>query len=529
MRPPFLNLPTPAPAQAPPFVALNRRLEAVLAELRSAQWPWILGASGGIDSSAAMLLLARAEVPCLVVHVQHHLRADAHRDQAIVQRQCALLGLPCYVVHLQPPSPEEAENLSARSRRLRYDALTTIAQQTKSQLLTAHHTEDLLETFLLRVQRGTGLAQAFGLQETMSWRGQSIHRPLLTLWKADLRALVDAAELPWIEDSSNNSDAYARNALRQAIAPLVAHLGGEPRFAETLATIAQEATQLREAAQALPQLATLFESPPAGVGSSTGGWWLERGRLRERFADVAALQQSLYQWCRDEGFSVRREILADVSAWTWRGETAQRDARGLQFQCGPLGLSITPTAPQSKKQTKQPPPTVDFMPLSSRVWTTVGTLRLRVDLETNVDSAPVVFARPLQAGDRFPSPHSSRLVGVRKRLARDGVSAELRAQAVVLALMAPATPKSLERSGSSDQRESPQPSTVSTRGNPPCSASIATLTSPNAKSSPHADEPRADAYRVVGVVYASGQRVALVGEQGEKLHVVSDGAKPSND
>lgn len=515
MRPPFLHLPTPKRSSKPPFVALNRRVEAALAQLRAAERPWVLAASGGVDSSAAMLLLARAQTPCLVVHVQHHLRADAHRDQEVVQRQAEALGLPCYVVHLPRPPKGDTENRSARSRRLRYDALATIAQQAKGQLLTAHHTEDLLETFLLRVQRGTGLAQAFGLQATMTWRDQTIHRPLLAFWKSELRQLVEAAEFPWIEDSSNRSYVYARNALRQALAPLVTHLDGDPRFAQTLVALAHEATQLREEMKQLPSLHTLFEPPPSTVAASSGGKWLARAQMHEHFHNAYALRQSLYQWCRTEGYSVPRDVLTDVSTWSWNGQRAARDAQGLHFQCEAEGLYIS-----ANDAPPRPRPEPDFVPLSSD-WTSIGALRLRID---GPQSGTTLFARPLLPGDRFPSPHSGRLVGVRKRLVRDGISAELRAQAVVLAFAAPSAPKSLECNASSDQKGATHPSPTETCAQAPHADVIAghahTLSGNHPPHGPH---------RIVGVVYAGGQRVELTNAQGVQMRVVSDGSKPSDD
>lgn len=547
-RPPFVALPAPAPAAAPLFLPLNRRVETVLHTLRSGARPWILAASGGIDSSAAMLLMARAGVPCLVVHIQHHLRVDAHRDQHVVQTQARLLGLPCHVVHLPRTTIDDRENTAARARRLRYDALTQIAAQLQADVITAHHSEDLLETFLQRVQRGSGLAQVFGLQPTMQWNGVDVHRPLLSLWKHELRSLLAAASFPWIEDSSNASDAYARNQLRQQLAPLVQYLGTSDRFSETLAALAHEAGQLAAQQHALPSLETLFSAPPAHQPPTPDAvsYWLDRTHTLAAFDEGAsAFQDALYRWCRQQNLPTRRDVLQRVAHAVWNGDSLTRDARGLRFHSTPAGLKITRTAAQSSEETPcQPtrssvpayahsddeptraPALVRLLPNEA---VQVGDHRLELVASP---ASLAVFARPLADGDRFLSPHSEREVGVRKRLTRDGVARIQRDRAVVVLIGPNFSAKTLAKDEVAVESESPSEAVAFTRAE-------AKGTAPEFGYATSSDRPHVSDFtractwtgttRIVGVVHGPNQRLDILTEDGEALIILSHGAKPSDD
>lgn len=425
----FSSLPAAAAARTPVYIEASAAIRPVVRALRKRERPVVLGASGGIDSTAAMLLLAHAGVPTLVVHVHHHLRDDADKDQQCVQSQAQSLGFPAFTVHLPPPKKHEKENISARSRRLRYDALTQCAQHLNADVFTAHHADDLLETFIMRVARGAGLPRVFGLRHQMRWNDVAVIRPLLSVWKADLRAVVDSADFPWIEDSSNDSSTYARNHLRKQMRTLVQGLQASPRFAQTLAQLAEDAASLERDNATVPALEDHVSTPPDYLLQRTSlnqqSLWIDRLlAMRTWSHDAKAFGDALHHWCSTHEIMPRRDVITQVSRALWEGTPHIRDLRGLRLTVMPQGLILTRDA--SKSDTVDTPTPVR---LRADRWTQVGAHRLRLE-EAQEDD--VLWARPWMQGDRFTSPHSDRQVGVRKRLARDGVPVEDRDRAIVI-------------------------------------------------------------------------------------------------
>lgn len=420
----------PKIAQHPLRCRYTSSMMRILQAIQLLDRPVILGASGGVDSTAMMLLLADAQIPTLLVHVHHHLRQDADNDAAVVAQQAKSLGLPLHTVHLTPPPDDGHENIAQRSRQLRYDALTSFARTHDAIVITAHHANDLLETFLMRTSRGVGLPRAFGLQADHLWNGVRVHRPLLGVWKDDLYALVQKASFPWIEDTSNASDAYARNRLRHAMTPLTTLLQQEPRFAETLAHLAQEAALMQQSEQDVPPLSSCVQRLPTRWHAGANDAWVPRRAAMQHYQyDRARFQQALYAWCGDHAIMPRRDVLRAVATALWDGIRFQRDMRGLALCVHPDGMWLRPGGmhrpgvPQVLSLSSPP------VLLTRGQWCQVGAHDLL--LRTAPDGLRV-YARPLRAGDRFPSPHSGRMMGVRKRLTKDGVPSELREQAVVV-------------------------------------------------------------------------------------------------
>lgn len=423
---------SPSVARHPLRLTLRPQFEPILRTLRTHPRPFILGASGGIDSSAAMLLLAHAQCPVLVIHVHHHLREDADNDAQIVQKQAALLGLPMRVVHLPAPSDTETENLSARSRRLRYDALTEFADTFHADVVTAHHADDVFETLTMRILRGAHLQHVFGPKHTLLWNGRRVLRPLLSVWKKDLRDLVIAADFPWIEDSSNASDTYLRNRLRRRMGPLIDTLSQQPKGAQTLAHLVKESQTLSASDTEIPPLAAQLGRAPsdllARTRSPAHSLWIARiDAMRVYDYDAKVFRNALYQWCIAQRITPRRDVLTQIAQALWEGTSMQRDLRGMQLQVHAQGLLLRP-APTTASALEVPSlPT--HVPLHPNAWTDVGSFRLRI--QENAGNFEV-WARPWQHGDQMISPHSGRMVGVRKRLARDGVPQAQRDQAVVV-------------------------------------------------------------------------------------------------
>jgi tRNA(Ile)-lysidine synthase len=209
----------------------------------------VLALSGGADSVLLLhVLAASAEQPVVTaVHVDHGLRGDASRGDAHwCGRLCARLGVPFErrrLAGLDPCAP----GLEARAREARYAALFDVARRLGCRtILTGHHADDALETVLLRWVRGADLGGLPSLRPTLELApspgrpspgarspGQRLApshplrvvRPLSSMRREEVRALLASAGLSWREDQSNADERFLRNRVRRLVPRLVA-LGG---------------------------------------------------------------------------------------------------------------------------------------------------------------------------------------------------------------------------------------------------------------------------------------------------------------
>jgi tRNA(Ile)-lysidine synthase len=172
-----------------------------------------LAVSGGADSMA-MLDAAVAVWPgqVEVATVDHGLRVEAAREAAMVAAWCARHGAP--YVTLRPAEPI-AGNLMAQARKVRYRLLEDWqSARALGWLLTAHQADDRIETLIMRLNRGSGVA---GLAGVRARRGR-ILRPLLAMRRAELRAWCAARCVPFVDDPTNEDPQYDRARLRAALA-----------------------------------------------------------------------------------------------------------------------------------------------------------------------------------------------------------------------------------------------------------------------------------------------------------------------
>ncbi len=171
-----------------------------------------IAVSGGPDS-VALLLLAAAAFPGRVeaATVDHGLREAAAEEARFVADLCAARGIPHVILTLDTL---DAGNVSAKAREARYAALNGWAHAQDLQwLLTGHHADDQLETVMMRLNRGAGVAGLSGVRA----RAGRIVRPLLGWRRAELVALVAAAGITPVDDPSNRDDRYDRARLRKSL------------------------------------------------------------------------------------------------------------------------------------------------------------------------------------------------------------------------------------------------------------------------------------------------------------------------
>lgn len=179
---------------------------------------YVVAVSGGVDSVVLLDLLQRkaaAAAPApwrlTVAHFDHGIRPDAAEDRQLVQALARAYGLP-FVYDEGRLGPGTSE---AQARHARYAFLRRVLQATDARaIITAHHQDDLLETAILNLIRGTGRR---GLTALASRSG--LTRPLLSTPKQQLIAYAQERRLTWREDSTNQDQTYLRNYVRQQLLP----------------------------------------------------------------------------------------------------------------------------------------------------------------------------------------------------------------------------------------------------------------------------------------------------------------------
>ena len=216
----------------------------------------VLAVSGGPDSTALLHGAARLVATgvrhwgLVVAHVDHQLRPDSGPDAARVAGMASALGLECTVHRADVAATARAEHRSLEDagRLVRYRFLDELAAALgpASFIATAHTADDVAETMLLRMARGSGLR---GLRGIPARRGRII-RPLLHARRGDLRTALDEAGIAYLLDPTNDDPtAAARNLVRAQVLPVLERLN--PRVVEALQRLARLAADDDEALDAM--------------------------------------------------------------------------------------------------------------------------------------------------------------------------------------------------------------------------------------------------------------------------------------
>lgn len=209
--------------------------------------------SGGADSTALLLACCK-KWPGQVsaIHVHHGLQAAANDFQSHCEVVCARLKLPLSVIQVDATaslgqSPEDAARIA---RYGAFKVFSTSATGHKT-IALAQHADDQVETVLLALSRGAGLAGLSGMPKQWRRDGIDYHRPLLGVAASDIRAWLSAQGEGFVEDSTNTDLRFTRNRIRAQILPALAKVF--PSFRDTFARSAAHAAQaqvvLREIGQ----------------------------------------------------------------------------------------------------------------------------------------------------------------------------------------------------------------------------------------------------------------------------------------
>jgi len=206
-----------------PRSSLHPRVLAWLATRADGGGVWHVALSGGADSVCVLLLLwahwpeHRRRLRAL--HFNHRLRAEASDEDArFCEDLCAGLGLPL-LAGLWDEPPAQASEAQARTARLGF--VERALRHRRGRILwTGHQADDVAETMLMRLARGSGSAGLCAPRPVQLLPGGRVNlRPLLGLSKETLCEALKAAGGHWCEDASNATGQYLRNRIRNDVLP----------------------------------------------------------------------------------------------------------------------------------------------------------------------------------------------------------------------------------------------------------------------------------------------------------------------
>lgn len=257
----------------------------------------LLAFSGGIDSVVLLHLLQSMDYAPALAHGNFGLRGtESDGDQAFAQSLARKQGLDAHVMSWDTISYAKDQGMSIQqaARDLRYRWFDELCKTNGyDALLTAHHADDNIETFLINMTRGCGLDGLLGIPV----RNGLVVRPLLPFSRAEIVKYARNHQLTWREDSSNASDDYVRNKIRQKVLPVLKEINPSllSSLASTLDHLQQSQSMVRDASALVAKQVMVVKDDKTII------------KLHE-LLQLPDYRGYLYVWLRDLGFSAWDDI-----------------------------------------------------------------------------------------------------------------------------------------------------------------------------------------------------------------------------
>jgi|SRR5690554_199550 len=180
--------------------------------------PLIISVSGGVDSMVLLNILATNKYKAIVVHFNHQTRKENDLEEQLVRETAKNYNLGFHVFKFEQASG----NFHEQARNFRIKKLEEIAIKYKtSYILTAHHLDDLAETVLMKITRGSNLYGYAGIHEYVKINDFIFMRPLLSYSKKEIIAYATKEKINYLDDSSNFELHYTRNRIRHTVLPIL--------------------------------------------------------------------------------------------------------------------------------------------------------------------------------------------------------------------------------------------------------------------------------------------------------------------
>jgi len=223
---------------------VSRFLEAYVPE----DSPFIIGFSGGVDSSALLHLIHKAccgtKRRCHVVHVDHGWREESAEEAKMLEQRVEALGIPFFCYRL-PPCPK-GENIEDWSRDQRMGCLKNASSVIGTDIVfLAHQADDQLEVVLKRFLEGASLLKFRGIRSIEKRQSLTIMRPLLSIRRSVLLSYLHAHSLPYLNDPTNKDTTFLRARMREVVFPFLRDTFGK-EFDNSILRVCHEAADLEQ-------------------------------------------------------------------------------------------------------------------------------------------------------------------------------------------------------------------------------------------------------------------------------------------
>lgn len=312
---------------------LQARIIAALDRLAGDLPAMGLAVSGGGDSVALMHMVAdwAASRRVMVATVDHGLRAESTDEARQVNRTAKVLGLDHTTLRWQPET--DTGNMMANARDARLQLLSDWARQNDlPAVLLAHTADDVAETLMMRLARGSGIDGLAGMAEYREAFGMVWIRPMLQAGRTQLRDWMQARSISWIDDPSNDNEDYERVRIRKAMATLGIKVDA----------LVRSAGHIREARNALSYYASVASDSAI---ARNGTLLLPRLPFREAPPEIARrLLIAGCRWITGADYPPRRATVMHAMAATSAGSRVTLDGALIDPSGDRLSLSREPAA-----------------------------------------------------------------------------------------------------------------------------------------------------------------------------------------
>lgn len=256
-----------------------------------------LAVSGGLDSMVLLHLFQQLPYEIAVLHCNFQLRGmESFGDQDFIQKYCDQNNIPFFTTQFDTDAFAKDYKLSTQvaARELRYNWFYELLETHQfDYVLTAHHADDNLETFIINLSRGTGLEGLIGIPE----ENDKIIRPLLPFSRDEILKYAKENNIEWREDSSNASNKYLRNKIRHDLVPILKEIN--PDF---LKSFQKTQSYLRESNEMVEDASIMiYQQVAKEEGNEIHFDLVQLKRLPN-------YKSYLYQWLKEFGFLAWKDI-----------------------------------------------------------------------------------------------------------------------------------------------------------------------------------------------------------------------------
>jgi len=181
----------------------------------------VVGVSGGPDSMALLHLLSQikkeADIFIICAHVNHNVRRESEKEKEVLQNYCDNNQVVFETMKIDDYGDDNFHN---EARTKRYCYFNKIVRNYGAKyLFTAHHADDLIETILMRIARGSTLRGYSGFSKVLNMGDYKIVRPFISITKDEIIMYNKKNNIRYVQDSSNDEDKYTRNRYRKYVLP----------------------------------------------------------------------------------------------------------------------------------------------------------------------------------------------------------------------------------------------------------------------------------------------------------------------